>query len=184
MKLWDKVESAVVPCEVEFTTFEDRFVRRMRGMEGVGDGLLPHQLLSDLEYYGETKVADIFGRVGAEIKDGRLVVLVPEQWQRLKSVLGSNVVRYVSSRLMDRIQDEQNEYKQAMGLFDELACSDALADKELSSLLLEYIASKREYINRLRHARRGLENLQNQADKLLALLGPYRQSSYIDDDTE
>jgi hypothetical protein len=184
MKLWDKVESAVLPCEAEFTTFEDLFVRRMRGMEGVGEGLLPHQLLTDLEYYGETKVSDILGKLGADIKDGRLVVLVPEQWQRLKSILGSNVVRYVSSRLMDRIQDEQNEYKHAMGLFDELACSDSLADKELSSFLLEYIVCKREYINRLRHARRSLEHVQNQADKLLTLLGPFRISSYIDDDTE
>lgn len=179
--LYNKTVMAPLPCEAEFNTFELHFIRKIRDAV---EGLSPSQVISDTEYWGEQRVSDVLDRRAAIIKDHRLVVLVPEQWQRLKEVMLSNVPNYLSSKLMDRVQAEQVEYQHAMSLFDDLSARDSEADKEMAAILLEYIVIKRKYINSLRQIRRDILCIQKQANQLLFLLQPYRRSSYDNDEDD
>lgn len=181
------METAVVPCEAEFSAFEAHFIRAIKQQQHqpLSDNGLPvHLLLSDVDSWGEHPTNQSNTSSAHLNQEGKLTVTVPDEWSRLVRLIAHSPLPVLSNKLMDRVEAEQGECRRATALLDQLVSatvdSENLrmpADVELTALLLEYIVKKKEYITSLRQSRRDVENVNKQAGKVLVLMKPHRAVS-------
>ena len=187
LSLWNRLDAIPVPVEDEFDTFETHFVRKVKHTAFV-DGCLPANLiLPDVQFWRDVRVGEK-GTVCVENDNTcNLVILVPSQWATLKDILTSNLLPSLSTRLMQRIEQEQAELRRATSVWDDLLSigggESSKEDMEIVALLVEYVDCKQPYITMLRQVRRILENVHKQSMRLCDLMKRYRRSEYADEDT-